>query len=65
MTIMNIKVTFGEFYCRNHDCWSLSTYVRYLHGLGAVSNMNDQYPWGLWIALIASAASWWRPVASA
>lgn len=26
-----------------------SAYVRYFHGLGAVSNMNDQFPWGLWI----------------
>jgi Ni/Fe-hydrogenase subunit HybB-like protein len=26
-----------------------STYVRYAHGLGAVSNMTDQFPWGLWI----------------
>ena len=26
-----------------------STYVRYFRGLGAVSNMSDQFPWGLWI----------------
>jgi len=26
-----------------------STYVRYAHGLGAVSNMSDQFPWGFWI----------------
>ena len=26
-----------------------SSYVRYLHGLGAVSNMTDQFPWGFWI----------------
>ena len=26
-----------------------SAYVRYFRGLGAVSNMNDQFPWGLWI----------------
>jgi len=26
-----------------------STYVRYFRGLGAVSNMTDQFPWGLWI----------------
>ena len=24
--------------------------VRFVRGLGAVSNMNDGYPWGLWIA---------------
>lgn len=23
---------------------------RYIHGLGAVTNMNDGYPWGIWIA---------------
>jgi Ni/Fe-hydrogenase subunit HybB-like protein len=26
-----------------------STIVRYFLGLGAVSNMNDNFPWGLWI----------------
>lgn len=26
-----------------------SAYVRYFRGLGAVSNMSDQFPWGLWI----------------
>jgi Ni/Fe-hydrogenase subunit HybB-like protein len=26
-----------------------SSYVRYFRGLGAVSNMTDQFPWGLWI----------------
>jgi len=26
-----------------------SAYVRYVHGLGAVSNMSDQFPWGIWI----------------
>jgi Ni/Fe-hydrogenase subunit HybB-like protein len=26
-----------------------SSYVRYFQGLGAVSNMTDQFPWGLWI----------------
>jgi Ni/Fe-hydrogenase subunit HybB-like protein len=26
-----------------------SSYIRYFHGLGAVSNMTDQFPWGLWI----------------
>jgi len=26
-----------------------STYVRFVHGLGAVSNMTDQFPWGFWI----------------
>jgi Ni/Fe-hydrogenase subunit HybB-like protein len=26
-----------------------SSFIRYFRGLGAVSNMNDQFPWGLWI----------------
>jgi Ni/Fe-hydrogenase subunit HybB-like protein len=26
-----------------------SSYIRYFRGLGAVSNMTDQFPWGLWI----------------
>jgi len=26
-----------------------STYVRYFRGLGAISNMTDQFPWGFWI----------------
>ena len=50
MTIMNIKVTFWRALFVVIMIFGLySTYVRYLHGLGAVSHMNDQYPWGLWI----------------
>jgi len=30
-----------------------SSYVRYFHGLGAVSNMTDQFPWGFWIGFDA------------
>src|ERR1039458_3735596 len=26
-----------------------SAFIRFFHGLGAVSNMSDQFPWGLWI----------------
>ncbi len=26
-----------------------STFIRFFYGLGAVSNMSDQFPWGLWI----------------
>jgi Ni/Fe-hydrogenase subunit HybB-like protein len=26
-----------------------STFIRYFYGLGAVSNMTDQFPWGFWI----------------
>lgn len=27
-----------------------STYVRFFHGLGAVANMNDTFPWGIWVS---------------
>jgi Ni/Fe-hydrogenase subunit HybB-like protein len=50
MTIMNIKVTFWRVVFAVIMVLGLySTYVRYLQGLGAVSNMSDQFPWGLWI----------------
>jgi Ni/Fe-hydrogenase subunit HybB-like protein len=26
-----------------------TTYMRYTHGLGAVTNLSDEFPWGLWI----------------
>src|SRR5580692_9281758 len=26
-----------------------SSYVRFFHGLGAATNMSDQFPWGFWI----------------
>ncbi len=26
-----------------------STYIRFFHGLGAATNLNDQFPWGIWI----------------
>jgi Ni/Fe-hydrogenase subunit HybB-like protein len=26
-----------------------STYVRFFHGLGAATNLSDQFPWGIWI----------------
>ena len=24
-------------------------YLRFLYGIGAVANLNDGYPWGIWI----------------
>jgi Ni/Fe-hydrogenase subunit HybB-like protein len=30
--------------------WAVVTIVRYWHGLGATTNLNDATPWGLWIA---------------
>jgi Ni/Fe-hydrogenase subunit HybB-like protein len=29
--------------------------IRFLFGLGAVTNLNDQYPWGLWIGVDVAA----------
>jgi Ni/Fe-hydrogenase subunit HybB-like protein len=26
-----------------------ATYVRFFHGLGAATNLNDHFPWGIWI----------------
>jgi Ni/Fe-hydrogenase subunit HybB-like protein len=26
-----------------------ATYIRFFHGLGAATNLNDQFPWGVWI----------------
>lgn len=47
---MKIKLTFWRFVFLVIMALGLySTYVRYLHGLGAVSNMSDQFPWGFWI----------------
>ena len=28
---------------------------RFLFGIGAVTNLNDQYPWGIWIGLDVAA----------
>jgi Ni/Fe-hydrogenase subunit HybB-like protein len=50
MTIMNVKVTFWRaLFVVIMVVGIYSTFVRYFQGLGAVSNMNDQFPWGLWI----------------
>jgi len=47
---MKIKLTFWRVVFLVVMALGLySTYVRYLHGLGAVSNMTDQFPWGFWI----------------
>ncbi len=27
----------------------VATYVRYMYGLGAATNLSDRFPWGLWI----------------
>jgi Ni/Fe-hydrogenase subunit HybB-like protein len=50
MTIMNVRVTFWRaLFAVIMIVGLYSTFVRYFQGLGAVSNMTDQFPWGLWI----------------
>jgi Ni/Fe-hydrogenase subunit HybB-like protein len=50
MTIKGVKITFWRVvFIVIMVLGIYSTYVRYLQGLGAVSNMTDQFPWGLWI----------------
>ena len=47
---MKIKLTFWRVLFVIIMCLgAYSAYVRYFHGLGAVTNMSDQFPWGLWI----------------
>jgi Ni/Fe-hydrogenase subunit HybB-like protein len=47
---MKLKLTFWRvLFAVIMSLGAYSAYVRYFHGLGAVSNMSDQFPWGLWI----------------
>jgi Ni/Fe-hydrogenase subunit HybB-like protein len=47
---MKIKLTFWRSVFLVIMAMGLySTFVRYFRGLGAVSNMTDQFPWGFWI----------------
>jgi Ni/Fe-hydrogenase subunit HybB-like protein len=47
---MKLKLTFWRvLFAVIMSLGVYSAYVRYFHGLGAVSNMSDQFPWGLWI----------------
>jgi len=47
---MKIKLTFWKVVFLVIMALGLySTFIRYFRGLGAVSNMTDQFPWGFWI----------------
>jgi len=47
---MKFRPTFWRLVFVTVICLGIySAYVRYAHGLGAVSNMSDQFPWGIWI----------------
>jgi len=42
---------------------ALATMVRFIFGLGVTTNLNDVYPWGLWISFdvvtaVPLAAGW-------
>ena len=47
---MGIKVTFWKVvFTIIMVLGAYSAYVRYFKGIGAVSHLSDQFPWGLWI----------------
>src|SRR5579884_4536610 len=47
---MKIKITFWKvIFAVIMLLGAYSVYVRFFHGLGAVSNLSDQFPWGIWI----------------
>jgi Ni/Fe-hydrogenase subunit HybB-like protein len=44
------KLTFWKaIFCLIMAMGLYSVFVRYYYGLGAVSNMSDKFPWGIWI----------------
>lgn len=48
---MKIKLTFWKvIFCLIMAMGLYSSYVRYFQGIGAVSNLSDKFPWGIWIA---------------
>jgi Ni/Fe-hydrogenase subunit HybB-like protein len=47
---VKIKLTFWKvIFCFVMLNGLYATYVRFFHGIGAVSNMSDKFPWGIWI----------------
>ncbi len=51
---MKIKLTFWKVvFIVIMGLGLYSTFIRFFYGLGAVSNMSDQFPWGLWIGFDA------------
>jgi Ni/Fe-hydrogenase subunit HybB-like protein len=47
---MKIKLTFWKVVLIVIMALGLySTFIRFFYGLGAATNMSDQFPWGLWI----------------
>ena len=47
---MKLKLTFWKVvFCLIMAMGLYSVFVRYFYGIGAVSNMSDKFPWGIWI----------------
>jgi Ni/Fe-hydrogenase subunit HybB-like protein len=47
---MKFKITFWKFvFLAIMAVGAYGTYVRFFHGLGAATNLSDQFPWGIWI----------------
>jgi Ni/Fe-hydrogenase subunit HybB-like protein len=47
---VKIKLSFWRVvFCLIMAMGLYSVFVRYFYGLGAVSNMSDKFPWGIWI----------------
>ena len=47
---MKIKLTFWKLvFLALMAAGFYGTVVRFTHGLGRSTNLNDQFPWGLWI----------------
>ena len=47
---MKIKITFWRVIFAITMLLGLyATYIRFFHGLGAATNLSDQFPWGVWI----------------
>jgi Ni/Fe-hydrogenase subunit HybB-like protein len=47
---VKLKLTFWKVvFCLIMAMGLYSVFVRYFYGIGAVSNMSDKFPWGIWI----------------
>jgi len=47
---MKIKITFWRVvFALTMLLGVYATYIRFFHGLGASTNLSDQFPWGVWI----------------
>jgi Ni/Fe-hydrogenase subunit HybB-like protein len=50
MTVLGVRLTFWRAaFAVIMAAGLYVTYLRFFHGLGVSTNMNDQFPWGIWI----------------